>query len=605
MGNRLEWDLAHIVDSDRLTDEELIKKFSEMAEQVYAKLPQYAELFSRLSPGMDPSEFHNLIDFDEEVGEAVNRLSSLGDLMSSKDTKSEPAILLESRADQLEEDYHDACRPTEHWIMGKIPGSDKLPLDDENAARLFRNHPLEYKLDLLRKHGKHILTEKEERIISRKDAVGGDVLGEVRDLLASEKTFFLKVPGRRGRTYTTESEVRRFFTSPDPQLREAAYLCLLQESKQNLIVNFIIYKAIVKDWCNDQKLRGYASPISMRNFKNQVPDAAVETLLGVCAENIRTFQDYFVFKARELGMPKLRRFDVYAPLPGCEDTFSFEKGKGLILDTFGSFCPGFEQRARQIFDEEHVDSHPAPNKRGGAFCSTPSPKKTPYILLNYMGRLEDVLTVAHELGHGIHSLYANQHTITAHHAPLPLAETASTFAELVLFEQLLHDAPPEARKAMLAKEMADAYATIIRQNYIVVFERAAHAAIDSRESITAEKLSDEWMKTLDAQFGGAVDIDPLFRYEWAQIPHIVHSPFYCYSYNFGSLLSMALFAMYKDEGQKFIPKLEAILQAGGSRDPQAILKDVGVDMNAASFWQSSFDIIKGWQQELEGYRKGE
>ncbi len=339
----------------------------------------------------------------------------------------------------------------------------------------------------------------------------------------------------------------------------------------------------------------------MRNRKNHVPDEAIATLLEVCSENKEVFQRYFKWKAKELGMEKLKRSDIYAPIGKEERDVDYDKAVEMVLKTLKEFSPGFHKRAKKIIDDQHIDSHPSEVKQGGGFCATITPNISPYILLNHTGNLDDVSTLAHELGHGVHALYANHLPISSQHAKLPLAETASTFSEMIMFEKLFEEAENEdVRKSMLSDRMADSYGTIMRQSDLVRFEIEAHEAI--KKGVTAEELSDIHYKILEDQFGDSVEVEPMFRYEWSYIPHFVHTPFYCYSYNFGQLLSLSLFSEYKKQGEEFIPKMEKILSSGSSRSPQEILKEVGVDMTSKDFWQGSFDVVKGWQDKLESYK---
>jgi oligoendopeptidase F len=360
----------------------------------------------------------------------------------------------------------------------------------------------------------------------------------------------------------------------------------------------MIYQGVVKRWDYETKLRGYESPISVRNFGNQVPDKAIEVLLEVCAANKDIYQRFFRFKAKELGVPKLQRFDIYAPLEKEDVKIPFDQALKLVDETFARFSPRFVEYARRIVTEKHVDSHPRPNKHGGAFCSTITPKVAPYVLLNYIDNAKEIFTLAHELGHGIHSLYADKHYHSTQDANLPLSETASTFGEMLLFDRMLNDTTdPKIKKSLLAEKMADSFATILRQCYFVKFEIKAHEEI--QKGITSETLSDFWLETLHEQFGDAVEVDPIFKYEWANIPHIVNTPFYCYAYSFGDLLTLALYAEYKQKGSGFVPSIEKILEAGGSRNPVEVLSEVGVDIQSKEFWQKSFEPIRDWQEQLE------
>ena len=223
----------------------------------------------------------------------------------------------------------------------------------------------------------------------------------------------------------------------------------------------------------------------------------------------------------------------------------------------------------------------------------------PYVLTNFDGTNRAISTLAHELGHAVHDLHTTHLPHTISHAPLPLCETASTFAELVVFETLLAEAATEEEKrALLMDKVADSYATIIRQNYFILFEIEAHKAL--QQGASAKELNDLYYSLLQEQFGDSVEVPEDFAYEWSYIPHIFHSPFYCYAYNFGELLSLSLYAMYTQEGADlFLPKLEKLLKAGGSQDPEKLLASIGIDITSEDFWQGGFRIVEEWVHQLE------
>lgn len=595
--SEMRWNLDDIVSLDR---------FDALYSEVEERLKRYDSFYSTMVPAMTEEDFRIYVEFEEETGHMLNRLSAMPSLMIAADQRSENGRLLEEKAKELYLKYDDASRKISHWQIGKeVEG--KVRLDDENAKRIFSAVPgLEYVLSHSRESARYILSEAEEKLITQKDMNGVDVLVQLRDIIETEMKYFFKPKGaKRGKTMATPAQLGSYVRSAKPEEREAAYTALLSKYNENLDKFFMIYQAVVKDWCNEARLRGYKSSISMRNHENHVPDDAIETLLEVCTENRTVFQDYFRFKARELGMEKLRRFDLYAPLESKERrAIPLSEAVRLVLDAFSELSPEFAEKAKMIIDSRHIDSHPRPNKSSGAFCATVSPDILPYLMLNYTDTESDVGTLAHELGHGVHSQYARPLLRNPEYfnlpATLPLCETASTLGEMIVFERRFEAAEnDEIRKAMLSEKLAGSFATVLRQSYFVKFEILAHEAI--QKGVTAEELSDIYFSTLQEQFGDAVDIDPIFRYEWAYIPHIVHTPFYCYAYNFGELLSLALYARYKKEGSNFVPKIERILESGGSKSPREILSDVGIDMCSREFWQGSFDIIKEWQKKLERY----
>jgi oligoendopeptidase F len=297
-------------------------------------------------------------------------------------------------------------------------------------------------------------------------------------------------------------------------------------------------------------------------------------------------------------MERLRRYDIYAPVAKSDKKFDYNDAAQMVFDSFRSFDPRIAEMAQRVFDQEHVDSEVRKGKRDGAFCWSVLPDMTPYVLLNYQGRARDVATMAHELGHAIHAMLASHHNTFTFHSSLPLAETASTFGEMMLTDKLLAEETDEAvRRDILFKQMDDAYATIVRQVYFALFEREAHDMIQKNASV--EDLSKAYLANLKEQFGNAVEVSDEFKWEWVSIPHIYHTPFYVYAYAFGQLLVFSLYQQFKAEGDSFKPKYLKILAAGGSEAPAKILAEAGVDIRSAAFWQGGFDVLSRMVDELE------
>lgn len=581
----MKWNLDDIMPLD---------KFDDLYKEIEREIKTLEKWVEKIKPEMSQKEFGQMLEFNEKMGVKIAKLAYLPELIEAVDQKNQRAKLMKSRVDNLGLKISDIATKLGLWIQGK-----REPiLDDTNAKRLFATIPdLQYGLKRSREGVKYSLNEREEQIIDHKDVNGVGVLSELREMIETEFEYRL-VTSKLDKKISSQAELLSYVYSPKAEIRKAAYTALLQKQKEHLDKFFAIYQGIVKDWGYEARLRGHTSPISVRNWANHVPDAAVESLLKVCSNNIDIFQRYFKWKAKKLGLKKLQRYDIYAPLQSKDKKITYEEAKKQVLSTLKEFSPNFESKARKIIEEKHVDVMPGKSKRGGAFCATVAPEITPYILLNFTGKSRDISTLAHELGHGIHSLYANKHYPSSQQANLPLAETASTLSELILFEKMMKsETDKEIKKAWLSDKMADAYATICRQNYFIKFEIKAHEEIE--KGISSEILSKLYLKTLKEQFGGSVQIDPLFKYEWSYISHIFESPFYCYAYNFGELVSYALFANYKKEPKKWIKIIEDILESGGSEDPQKVLKRAGVDINDDKFWQKSFETIEEWQNELE------
>ncbi|MCK4316222.1 MAG: oligoendopeptidase F, partial [Anaerolineae bacterium] len=266
--------------------------------------------------------------------------------------------------------------------------------------------------------------------------------------------------------------------------------------------------------------------------------------------------------------------------------------------SFTQLSPTLVEHARRVFADGHIDSEIRPGKRGGAFCAGMLPGVTPWVLTNYVGKVDDVLTLAHELGHAVHALMAGDHSAFTFHSALPLAETASVFSEMALNDRLLREEDdPAVRRDLLARVLDGAYATIARQAYFVLFELEAHRR--AVEGATADDLCALYMDNLHEQFGDAVDASDDFRWEWIAIPHIYSTPFYCYAYSFGHLLVLALYQQYKTEGGSFVPRFLRILAYGGSQSPEHIISEAGFDMASPDFWQGGFDVLQGFLDELE------
>lgn len=280
------------------------------------------------------------------------------------------------------------------------------------------------------------------------------------------------------------------------------------------------------------------------------------------------------------------------------EKYDFNTAAEMVLDSFSQFHPKVGQLAKRVFDENHLDSEVRKGKRGGAFCSTIGPDLTPWVLINYQGGAEDVATLAHELGHAIHSMLAEHHSLFTQHASLPLAETASTFGEMMLIDRLMaQESDPAVRRDMLFRQVDDSYATIMRQSFFALFEKQAHEMVQNNASV--DELAAAYLENLKTQFGGAVEVSDEFQWEWVSIPHIYHTPFYVYAYAFGQLLVLSLYQQFKAEGESFKPRYLEILAAGGSASPEHILKQAGIDMHSAAFWQGGFDVIRGLIDQLE------
>ncbi|MDX1688577.1 MAG: M3 family oligoendopeptidase, partial [Candidatus Promineifilaceae bacterium] len=466
-------------------------------EKLEERVTAFEAARPRLSAGVDGEEFHSLLEDYEQLYRQASRLSGFASLTFAADTQDQRAQSFMARVQQLVAEVDNRTMFFKLWWK---------ELEEEPAARLMdAAGPYRYWLERLRLQRPYTLSEPEERVINLKDVNGAHALNTLYDSITNRYEFHLTVDGEEKEL--TVGELTVFYRNPDPDLRAAAYQELLRVFGHDEPILGQIYQSLVRDWRSEHVgLRGYEAPIAVRNLANHVPDEVVDTLLAVCRENADLFQNYFRLKARRLGMERLRRYDVYAPLAPTEKEYPFGEAVDLVLESYRQFEPKIARLARRVFDEEHLDSEVRKGKRSGAFCATITPDLTPWVLQSYQGRPGDVMTLAHELGHAVHSLLADHHTALTQHASLPMAETASTFGEMLVVDRLLaEETDPELRQTLLFRQMDDAYATIMRQAYFAVFERRAHEAI--HDGAAVDELADLYLETLQEQFGDALALD--------------------------------------------------------------------------------------------------
>jgi len=315
--------------------------------------------------------------------------------------------------------------------------------------------------------------------------------------------------------------------------------------------------------------------------------------MAVTEEHYGLAQDYFRVKAKLLDLPRLALYDQYAPVGKEARALRYSQAQEIILEAFENFDPSFRRMAGDFFSENWIDAEIRNGKRSGAFCASPSPKLHPYILCNYDDQLRDAMTLAHELGHGLHGCLSRKQNYFNYDTPLTTAETASIFSEMLVFDHLLpRQSDSQAQIALLAGRIEDILATVFRQNVLTRFEELAFAARKDRR-LTADALGNLWLEANGKYYGEAVEIMDGYRWGWSYIPHFIHSRFYCYSYVFGQLLVLALYRRYKDQGKSFVPKYLALLEAGGSDSPEVLLEPLGVDIHDRAFWRKGFEEIEG------------
>jgi oligoendopeptidase F len=574
-----------------LLPEPVDQSMEEISSKLERTLVEFESLRESLTPEMPLQDFARALEFLETLNNLKSRVEGYADLAFAEDTQSPAALNFRDRVDQLLTDTGNRALFFELWFK---------ELTDDEANRLIEHSgDLRYFLESMRHFKPFSLSELEEQVINLKDVNGIDAMVNLYEMITNQFAFTLEIEGKV--ESLTRDQLSGYFQNPSPEMRARAYQELYRVYIQNSTVLAQIYIHRVRDWHTEGiELRGFPSPISARNLDNDLPDEVVDILLSVCRRNAKVFQNYFKLKAGWLGLPagKLRRYDIYAPLTPSVKKYDYAVAKQMVMDSYRVFSPDIAGLAQRVFNDHHLDSEVRPGKRGGAFCYTALPELTPWVLINYDGGARDIATLAHELGHAVHSMLANGHSALMQQPCLPLAETASVFAEMQLTERLLkQENDPSVRRDLLAHALDDAYITVMRQAYFTIFEKDAHEMINNNASL--DELTECYLNNLREQFGNAVDISDEFKWEWIAVPHFYNSPFYPYAYSFGQLLVLALIQQYRLEGESFLPKYLKILSYGGSKSPMEILSEAGMDITSPAFWQGGFDVIRNMIAELE------
>lgn len=576
------WDLSHLMDQPQDEFEQSIKRLD-------SQVSKFESLRSTLRPDMPGKAFLDILSLNEAIAKDSAKLSAYAYLWFSENTKNLEARAFKTKVEERLTALQNRILFFDLWWQ---------TVDEANATRLMESAgDVRYFLESIRRYKPHTLSEAEEKIINLKNTTGRHAVNTLYDVLTNGLTFTLTIKGKR-KTLTRE-QLSMYVRSPEANVREAAYREMYRVFAGQHDVLGEIYTTLVNDWKSENiELRKFASPIAARNLGNDVPHDAVDALLNACAKNASIFQDYFRIKARICEIRPMSRYHLYAPHRTERKRYRYPDAVRMVLEAYQTFSPRMADQAKRVLSERHVDARTIPGKLGGAYCYSVLPGFTPYVLLNYTGEARDVATLAHELGHAVHAMMASDHSVFTFHSTLPLAETASVFGERLLSEALMAQESSKAvKQGLLLAQLDDIYATVLRQAYFILFEKSAHQMV--AQGGTVKDLADVYLAGLRQQFGKAVKVPDEFRWEWLTIPHIFGSPFYCYAYSFGNLLVLALYRRYKQQGAAFVPKYLDLLAAGGSKSPETILTDVGVDMRSEAFWQSGFDTIRDMVVELE------
>lgn len=474
---------------------------------------------------------------------------------------------------------------------------------DSRAAAHWIHHPhLEkYKhfLEKMRIYALHTLNEGEEKIMALKSNTGGRAFSRLFDEVINNIPFYFEKDGQKIRK--SEAEILSTLHSPHREERKLAGQSLAEGLKENTHILTYTYNMILADHRTNMKIRNYKHPMDAMNLANEIDLESVLNLVQSVKAAYPVAMRYYRLKKKLLNLDQLYDYDRYAPLGTDESKISFDQCKQMVLDGYFAFSKEAGTIVEQFFSNRWIDAEIREGKQGGAFCAQTTPDVHPYVLVNYTGSLRDVLTVAHELGHGLHQYLAGKRVgILESDAPLTLAETASVFGEMLIFEKVLEkEKDPRKRLHLLCGKIDDEIATVFRQICLTDFEMLSHDSGLAEGELASDRLSDLWIKANSELYGDSVTLTDNYRHGWKYIPHFVHSPFYCYAYSFAQIFVLTLYQKYKSNKTTFVPHYLEMLSLGGSKNPSEIAAIAGLDIRHSDFWKSGIGILENLIAEAE------
>ena len=577
-----EWDLEPLVYGEG--EAGVDRLLSETTERASAFAERYAGKLEKIeSAELEPAMLELA-----EIQDMLGRAASYAGLLFSTDTADPARGALLQRTQE---------RATEIETKLLFFDLEWAALDDARAEELLADEGLEFcrhHLRSARRYRPHLLTEPEEKILSEKsissESAWGRLFGELVSALRVELD---------GDQIPLEVALSRL-QAPDREERRAAAVAVTHTLEPGLRTRAFIYNTLIYDKAVEDRLRSYPHWLASRNLANEASDESVLALIEAVRGRYDIPQRWYRLKAKLLGIPKVTDYDRMAPVSREDVTYSFSDARALVLDTYQSFAPEAGRITRRFFDERWIDAPVRPNKRGGAFCSYTVPSVHPYVLLNFTARQRDVLTMAHELGHGLHAALAQPQGVFQFTTPLTLAETASVFGEALVFGRLLDQAADDqARLGLLAERIDGAVATVFRQMAMNRFEHLMHTRRRTEGELSVDRIAHLWTDSQAEMFGDAVEMTDGYRMWWSYIPHFINVPGYVYAYAYGQLLALSVYGRYLEEGPSFAPRYLELLAAGGSRGPEELGAIVGIDLADPGFWDSGLQLVEQQLQAAE------
>ncbi|MGM0509704.1 MAG: M3 family oligoendopeptidase [Thermoplasmatota archaeon] len=534
---------------------------------------------------ISPESLKEAMESYEEILETIHKVSSFAMLYYSLDTQ-DP-----DRGALLQKSQKKVSEVNNKLVFFELEWQN---LDEGKAEDYMKNEALDHYKNYLRhwrRYKPYMLSEDEEQIIESLQNTAKDAFVRLFDQTIGEIQVTLEVDGEEKEMVLDQALSVLYDTDRENRKNAADGVTEALKDKNKLLT--FIFNNVVQNHATIGDFRDYPDPMTPRNLANRVDKETVDALMEAVMDNMDIVHRYYKLKKKITGFDTLYDYDRYDPLPGTIPETDFEESKEKVLDAYEKFSPEMREIAEKFFDNDWIDAELKAGKRGGAFSASTVPSVHPFVLLNFTDKTSDTMTMAHELGHGIHQYLARDQGVLQQSTPLTTAEMASVFGEMLLFDKLMNEVDdPENKLALLSDKLQSDFATVFRQVIMTRFEQMLHEAYAEKGELKAEQINELWMEANEKEFGDTLELREKYGCWWSYVLHFVHYPFYCYAYAFGELLVLALYDKYKKEGEEFVPKYKELLKAGGSDDPKNLLQRIGVDVTDPDFWQGGLSLLR-------------
>ncbi len=581
------WDLEQLVDGEG--QDGVRRRLQKALERARAFAERYAGTLEELDSDGLAGAMHELAQIQELVG----RAGYYAALSFSTDTADPARGALLQHVQEQETAIQTTLLFFElQWAA----------LPEERAEQLLAAEGLDFcrhHLRSARRYREHLLSEPEEKILAEKALTGASAWTRLFEELTSAIEVELDAENGARRKVALDVALSRL-SLPDRELRRGTADAVTAALAPGLRTRAYLFNTLLADKATDDRLRRYAHWLAARNLSNEASDESVRALIDAVQGRYEIARSWYRLKARLLGIERLADYDRMAAVSDDDVSYPFAQAREIVLDCYGSFSPELGALAQRFFEQRHIDAPVRPGKRGGAFCAAATPSVFPYVLLNYTSRRRDVLTLAHELGHGVHFALAARQGIFHQQTPLTLAETASVFGETIVFGRLLaEDSSPASRLALLAENLEDMIATVFRQVAMNRFEDLVHTTRREEGELSVDRFGELWFEGQQELFGDSVEITDGYRAWWSYIPHFIGSPGYVYAYAYGQLLALSVYERYEELGAEMVPRYLDLLAAGGSKSPEQLGRIVGVDLADPGFWDAGLKLVQRRLEQAE------